>query len=476
MKRIRIVLAAAVLAIVMPSAYADAPIFVANSVEDRTQPEGMNYRYALIGVSVRVMQSNPGELVFKATFGTSLNARSFLNYNSSRPLLRLKVLNTLGSVKDDNGYLWLEAPNDRPYQGSTPIDAVGSIFRDQKLGPSGGRVSLDKCKPKTWMDAGETSDWVAFSIDRNCADINDMFWVSAFMDADIYGSSLIVHSKYSPKEPMYVDLRGIPRPPKMKDQYVAYNSAIPQQKMESSQTSVQINSTSGLPVLVATSTSSVCTPSITGMIMQIQFNSAGMCKVEAYSLGNTVYNPSERSYMSFYISPYVMQNQEIYWDEPYDVIVGDEDFDLYIYSSSKLPVTVTSQSPSVCQFNDPGNPSMVSIVGAGYCQLTVSQAGNERFYSRTATASFYVEKAPVVEPSATPPTRPKRTKSNTAAAPKVFSATKTTETQQDINTKKNTGSVSTKAQTKKTITCTRLGLIKKVTAVNPTCPSGWKKK
>ena len=459
----------------MTPAKAEAQIFVANSIEDRKQPAAMSYRYAMKGLSTYILDTKPGELVVKVNFAGAVNSTSFMQYGNAVPMLRVKILTT-GGQKDDTGFIWLDAPRDMPYQGKSPILAVGSFYSDGKSGIPQGRQSLAKCAPKTWMDTVDSSDWVAFSIDMNCADIPTTISVTALLDSDIYSPVGYADSKYSPEAPLYLDLRQVPRPPKMKEQVVAFANTIPNQKMENPQVSVNINSTSGFPVVASTPTPSICAPEMNALTMQIQIKAPGTCTVEAYSLGTSTHNPSNRAQMSFYVAPYVMQSQEIYWDEPFDVIVGDEDFDLYIYSSSKLPVTVTSQSPSVCQFNDPGNPSMVSIVGAGYCQLTVSQAGNERFYSRTATASFYVEKAPVVEPSATPPTRPKRTKTNTATAPKVFSATKTTETQQDINTKKNTGSVSTKAQSKKTITCINGPLSKKVTGVNPKCILPWKLK
>jgi hypothetical protein len=37
------------------------------------------------------------------------------------------------------------------------------------------------------------------------------------------------------------------------------------------------------------------------------------------------------------------------------------------------------------------------------------------------------------------------------------------------------GTSASKSKTKKTITCTKSGSRKKVTAMNPKCPQGWKK-
>lgn len=456
--------------------FADSPLLSAYSVEDRKQPTDMNYRYDLMGLSVTIMQSNPLDILIKVNFASALAPNAFVYSNGVKPMLRVKILNNLTVFKGEAGYLWLDAPTDVPYQGSTQINAVASVYADPKLGPTGGRKSLSNCNPKTWMDSGASSNWVMFSIDRNCADIADMFWVTAFLDSDSYNSVYMNDFKYAPVDPLYIDTRGFPRPAKKKEQKLSF-SAVGNQSMENPQVVTSVTSTEpGVPITVLSFTGTVCRiASQNNNQVTVQLLTSGTCTLDAYSPGSSTVNSSSHYQQSFYIAPIVMKNQEIYWDEPYDVMVGDEDFDLYIYTSAKLPVTVTSQSPSVCQFWDASNPSMVTIIGAGYCQLTVSQAGNERYYSRTATASFYVEKAPVVKSSATPSPRPTRVKS-TAAAPKVFTATKKTETQQDITTKTKTGSVSNKGQTKSTITCSKGPLVKKVTDVNPKCPTGWKQK
>lgn len=458
------------------TASADSLVFATNSNEDRKQPADMNYRYEPMSLSINVMDSNKGEIIIKANFSSALSSTSFMNYSGAQPLLRIKILNNLTNFKGDNGYIWLDAPNNQPYQGSTRIDALGSIYNDTKLGPSGGRKSLAYCKPKTWMDSGVTSNWVAFSIDRNCADIYDMFWVVGYMESDIWNSTYSFDSKYFPIEPFLVNMASVQRPPKMKEQKVSFVGSLGNQSMERPQVVATVTSTEpGVPITVISFTGTICKIlSQNNNQVTVQLLASGTCTLDAYSPGTSTVNPSAHTQQSFYIAPIVMQSQEIYWDEPYDVMVGDEDFDLFIYTSAKLPVTVFSQSPEVCQFRDSTNPSMVTIVGSGYCQLTVNQVGNDRYYSRSATASFYVEKAPVVKPSSTPSPRPTRAKSTAAAAPKVFSATKKTETQQDINTKKNTGSVSNKAQTQTTITCYKAFQTKKVTGTSPKCPTGWK--
>lgn len=475
MKRVLLSLVLAIFFVnfTMPAASADTMIYSATSAEDRKQPADMNYRFEPISVNVSVMESNKAEIIIKANFASAVSANTFLNYSSAQPLLRFKILNNLTSFKGDTGYIWLEAPNNVPYQGSTRIDAVSSIYADPERGPAGGRKSLSGCKPKTWMDAGVTSSWVAFSIDRNCANINDLFWVVGFMDSDIWTSSFIYDSKYFPTEPYFLNMTSVARPPKMKDQLAGFSSIIQTQNLDNPVVNTSVFSSQGLPVTVISTTPSICKVSLSNTNLQIQLLAVGNCTLEAYADGNTTVNPSPRVQQTFRVNPKVMVSQEIYWDEPFDVQVGDEDFDLYIYSSSKLPVTVTSQNTSVCQFRDPySNPSMVTIVGAGYCEISVFQAGNDKYFSKSGSARFYVNKAPVVKPSTTP--TPRAPKPPAQAEKKVFDKTATSEKQADFNESEGTAKTNKKAVKKITIDCYKGVLTKKVTGAPPKCPTGWK--
>ncbi|MFM1951219.1 MAG: hypothetical protein RJA33_13 [Actinomycetota bacterium] len=458
-----------------PAATADTMIYSATSAEDRKQPADMNYRFEPISVSVSVMESNKAELIIKANFASAVSSNTFLNYSSAQPLLRIKILNNLTTFKGDTGYLWLDAPNNVPYQGSTRIDAVSSIYADPERGPAGGRKNLSSCKPKTWMDAGVTSSWVAFSIDRNCANINDLFWVAGFMDSDIWASTFIYDSKYFPAEPFFLNMTSVARPPKMKDQIAGFSSIIPTQNLDNPVVNTTVFSSQGLPVTVISTTPNICKVALNNTSLQIQLLATGNCTLEAYADGTSTINPAPRVQQTFRVNPKVMVSQEIYWDEPSDVQVGDEDFDLYIYSSSKLPVTVTSQNTSVCQFRDPNNPSMVTIVGPGYCEISVFQAGNDKYYSKSGSASFYVNKAPVVKPSTTPTPRAPRTPAPQAEK-KVFDKKATSEKQGDFNESEGAAKTNKKAIKKTTITCYKGVLTKKVEGTPPKCPTGWKLK
>lgn len=462
----------------MPLSTADMLIFATNSSEDRKQPVDMNYRYEPMGISVNVMDSNKGEIIIKANFSSALSPTSFMNYGGAQPLLRLKILNTLTTFKGDNGYIWLEAPNNQPYQGSTRIDAVSSIYSDPKVGPSAGRKSLAYCNPKTWMDSGGSSGWVAFSIDRNCADINDMFWVVGYMDSDIWNSTYMYDSKYFPLEPFLVNMGSVPRPPKMKDQIVVMSPALGNQRMEIPEITTKLTSSMGLPVLVTSLTPSVCIATINGTTLQISLKNSGTCSLDAYAPGSSLVNPSPHVQYGFYVAPYVKQYQQIYRNVPTSAQVGDSDYELYFEASSRLPVSSYSVTPSVCNFENPSTrPLSLSILEPGVCEIRADQAGSERWYPESIQISFYVNPAPKVKP--TPSPAASTSKPKPTPTPSVIiggGATAYPTTQGPSRTLKPT----VLENTKTTITCVRtiMGKTQKqtISKVNPKCPSGWKKK
>jgi glucose/arabinose dehydrogenase len=68
---------------------------------------------------------------------------------------------------------------------------------------------------------------------------------------------------------------------------------------------------------------------------------------------------------------------------------GDATFDLNAIASSSLPVTYTSSNPNVVTIST----NKVTIIGAGSCTITASQAGNESFLSAYISQTLTVNKA-----------------------------------------------------------------------------------
>lgn len=457
----------------VPAASADTQIFNVYSPDNSTFPTAIDPAHKLFIIAVSVMGDNPSDIILRAGFKSALTNTSFSALGYKRPQLRFVLSNFPFSQRADVGEFWVTLNSDTQFQGTTPIPAIATTYVNMNTGPAGGRKVLLDCKAEAWLEAGQQTSAVAFKIDRVCMEIPNTFYVNAYLDSDTGNSSTVNDWKFAATTPVYIDMARLPRPPKMMNQTVNWGSTIYTQNLDNPEVRTSVRSSMGMPVNVTSVTPSVCSPTISGSDVTVSLLAAGTCTIDAWAPGNSGVNPSAHIQQTFTVEPKVMVSQEIYWDEPSDVQVGDEDFDLYIYSSSKLPVTVTSQNTSVCQFRDPySNPSMVTIVGAGYCEISVFQAGNDKYYSKSGSARFYVSKAPVVKPSTSP--TPRAPKPPAQAAKKIFDKKSTTEKQTDFNESEDKAKTNTNAVKKITIVCYKGVLTKKVTGAPPKCPSGWK--
>jgi hypothetical protein len=81
--------------------------------------------------------------------------------------------------------------------------------------------------------------------------------------------------------------------------------------------------------------------------------------------------------------------------------LGDAPFTVSAASSAGLPVTITSQSPSVCTIN---GSNLVTLVATGTCTLRGSQAGNGTVQPASADLAITVSAAPVPTPPTPTPT------------------------------------------------------------------------
>jgi hypothetical protein len=476
---------------ITPVANADSIAYEVVSGDDRSQPAGMNYRFSPNNVSMQIFESNRSEIIIKVFFVQAINPNSLMDYTSllqnNVPVLRVKFMNQLDTYKGqgESGNLWLEAPRSAPYQGSTKLNATASVYANPAKGADGGRTYLTGCTSKTWMADGATSQWVAFSIDRSCAGLADRFWLNVYFDSNINSLASTADYKYLPADPIYVNLENVPKAPVIKNQTVAFVGSIGTQNLDNPTVTTTVTSSLSMPLSINSLTPTIClpgapTPSPTLSVLSIttKLLKAGTCTLEAFALGDAATNPSPRVTQSFTVNPKVIIKQELSWNEPVGVKEGDSPFDLYLSSSAGLPVKVTSNSPSVCQFFDPLRPSWVSILGSGTCSISVRVDGTDKYFEATGSASFYVEPKPVVKPTTAPKT-PTPSASKPPAQKKpiiVLGGTGTTTTSETFETKQGTADTRGVGTKKTTITCKKGALEKKVTDVKPVCPKGWTKK
>jgi hypothetical protein len=484
-KKLATLLIAVLALAITPVANADSLAYEVVSGDDRSQPAGMNYRFSAKSISMQIFESNRSEIIIKVFFAQALGPNGLMNYTSSLqnnvPVLRVKFMNELETYKGqgDTGNLWLESPRSVPYQGSTKLNAAASIYANPSKGADGGRTYLTGCYPKTWMADGASSEWVAFSVDRSCAGLADQFWLNVYFDSNINSAASTLDYKYLPTEPIFVNLKNVPKAPVMKNQTVAFVGFIPTQNLDNPKVTSYLTSSLSLPVTVNSLTPTVCITTLNGLALTTSLLKTGTCTLEAFALGNDLTNPSPRVQQSFTVNPKVMIEQDLTWNKPGVVTVGDDSFDLRLKSSSGLPVVVTSDSPNICQFNDPSNPSWVTIISSGTCYLTARAPGTDKYFEKSGTANFWVDPKPVVTPTKKAPTPTPSTTREARAMPTptptratTITITSTVGKQEKVTTRTDKNDLSNNSKKVATIYCKKGSKTSPVKGVNPKCPAG----
>ena len=150
---------------------------------------------------------------------------------------------------------------------------------------------------------------------------------------------------------------------------------------------------SGLPVLLSSATTSVCT--LTGVA--VSFVGVGTCTIEADQAGDGEYAPALRVQESFTVGK---GHQAIMFisSPPSGETVGGSTYTVSASASSGLPVSFSSETPSVCALER----STVSFVGAGTCTIDAGQAGSAGYEAAVqAQQSFTVGVLSALSPTST---------------------------------------------------------------------------
>jgi len=154
--------------------------------------------------------------------------------------------------------------------------------------------------------------------------------------------------------------------------------------------SISASSSSGLPVTLTSSTTSICTASGTSPVT-VTVLQAGACTIHATQAGGSGYA----------VAPPVAQNLTIAHEaqtitlptiSAQTLLTGS--ITVNATSDSGLPVALTSGSTSICTVSGSATPYTVNLLALGNCSLTASQAGTAAFSAVAVGRTFAVTLAP----------------------------------------------------------------------------------
>jgi hypothetical protein len=115
---------------------------------------------------------------------------------------------------------------------------------------------------------------------------------------------------------------------------------------------------------------------------------AGYCQITASQPGDdALYLPAEPITHSFAVNDPSKQNQTITFVELPNKKLNDAAFLASSTASSGLPVSITSDAPTICSIN-PDN--VVLLLALGECTLRASQSGNNTFNPATSVVRSFI--------------------------------------------------------------------------------------
>ena len=138
---------------------------------------------------------------------------------------------------------------------------------------------------------------------------------------------------------------------------------------------------SGLPVLLASTTPSVCSVSGTALTLL----AAGTCTVSASQAGNATYGAAPAVSHSFTVTAAALLAQSISFTAPGGQTLGTAPAPLLATASSGLPVLLASTTASVCSVSG----TALTLLAAGTCTVSASQAGNAVFAPAVPAANSF---------------------------------------------------------------------------------------
>lgn len=458
--------------------HAATPIFYAVSDANNEPAAEVRNDHVSRSLTLKVFSDNQDTLVLTVAFASSITSSSFASSNS---LLRIKIFNYLSNFKGSTGHIWLEAPKTN-YQGAVKIPAIATTYANENSLPTDPRKNMSACGALTWMDNVPEQNLISFQLSRNCFDLAGFFWAVSQVETDIYNSASVKDVRYAPLEPFFVDMRGVPKPPKIipkKDQSISASTPQKDYLVDSSPIQISASSSAGAPLTFNSRTPTTCNVTPNGFI---EPKGAGNCQVAIDAAGSETLNPAATVFVSINLTK---KSQNLYFDPPGVVYLNQQVVNLSISAESNLLVQVVSTSPSTCTFPFQGtSPSTVRFLAPGICSFKVTQPGDAIYNAREGFASFEISPNPQTAkptPKASSPSSDSQSDPKPAPAPSpsrvAISGKVTSNSGGATGSTSITDSRNVAGNAKKEIICTKPGApIKKVKAANPKCPPGYKKK
>ena len=171
---------------------------------DSYTPTVLNSAYDVQYLQILKTDIDPATITFVAYYAKPITADIYRNFSGKSPfgavlIYRTNPGSTFGGDKRDIAFFTSSVTS---YSGNREIviSGEGNTFS------GGSKSSLSACSPRSWTDLNSSANWIAFKVNKSCANIPDQFWIQYYSDENENAGTNRTAYDWIANSAIYVDL------------------------------------------------------------------------------------------------------------------------------------------------------------------------------------------------------------------------------------------------------------------------------
>jgi hypothetical protein len=274
----------------MPSAKADYTLFQESSLDGNIPSASPDFD--LVSLEVWTDPNYPNSIAFWLNFSQPVSPSKFVYSSIRNPWASLMFYyQQPTSLSMTFDYL-VRTNSSLSFTGSNSISAP-----TYKLTNGVYSSELTNCTNRVWNQV--TSNSIGFTVDKNCINLPDKFWVVGFTDADGNGATSTLDYDYAPENAMLVNLNASSTTSSKLPQNIYIDEYPETQDLRKTSTiNLSASSDSSLPIRMSSETPAICG---TYFFPTVYLLNVGTCRIRLFINEDLKYRAAQDQYLDFEI-------------------------------------------------------------------------------------------------------------------------------------------------------------------------------
>ena len=271
-----------------PSAKADYTLFQKSSADANVPSAAPDFD--LVSLEVWTDPNYPNSIAFWLNFSQPVSPSKFVYSSNRHPWASLMFYyQQPTSLSMTFDYL-VRTNSSLNFTSSNSISAP-----TYKLTNGVYSSELTNCTNRVWNQV--TSNSIGFTVDKNCINLPDKFWITGFTDADGNGAASTLDYDYAPESAMLVNLNNTSTISSKLSQNIFIDAYPKTQDLRTSSTiNLSASSDSSLPIRMVSETPAICG---TYFCPTIYLLNVGTCRIRLYINEDSKYQAAQVEYLDF---------------------------------------------------------------------------------------------------------------------------------------------------------------------------------